>query len=397
MDWSSLGDGTAGMIAERLLADDVTDYVCFRAVCRPWRQCTGDPRAHGMLDRRFLPRRWIMLREEAADPDRRRLLNVSTGQCVQAHLPELRGHDVCASTVEGLLVLLNRVTYAVRLLNPLTRQVADLPPATTLYSLYWRAGMYDADPTLDFKVSAADLADDAATVAVLFEEVQMLAVAKPGDKQWTLVEQGTSFSRAISFAGCFYCTTDSDINMVDIRDSQPPRLVVAAKISPQLSGIASTMHLLDNDGELLLFSHTIKLRAGEVDDFNAEARYFMEYNVSRVDFDARKTRPVCDLGGHAVFIGSARAIYVSPLAFPAIRNGSVYIGKDHPMGNYLESTGPYKLVDGRGTTLAFNSGSTEACGFDNYGPHGIVCYLSQYVTTEDDTSDSDAEANCVTC
>ncbi|KAM0886879.1 hypothetical protein ACQ4PT_029405 [Festuca glaucescens] len=384
MDWSNVGEGPAGMIAERVLASDVTDYVRFRAVCRPWRQCTADPRAHGMLDRRFLPRRWIMLREKAADPDcRSRLLNVSTGQCVRAHLPELHGHDVCAPTVEGLLVLLNRSTYGVRLLNPLTRQVADLPPATTLYSLYWRAGMYDADPTLDFKVSAAGLADDAATVAVLFEEVQMLAVAKPGDKQWTLVEQGTSFSRAISFAGHFYCTTDSDINMVDIRDSQPPRLVVAAKISPQLSGIASTMHLLDNDGELLLFSHTIKLRAGEVDNFNAEGRYFMEYNVSQVDFDARKTRPVCDLGGHAVFIGSARAISVSPLAFPAIRNGSVYIGKDHPMRNYLESTGPYKLVDG--------------CGFDTYGPHGIVYYLSQYVTTEDDTSDSDAEANCVIC
>jgi hypothetical protein len=249
--------------------------------------------------------------------------------------------------------------------------------------LYWRTGICDADPTLDFKVSAAGLADDAVTVAVLFEEVQTLAIAKPGDKQWTLVEQGISFSPAISFGGRFYCTTDSDINMVDIRDSQPPRLVVAAKISPHLSGIASTMHLLDNDGELLLFSHTIKLRSGEVDSFNGEGRYFMQYNVSRVDFDARNTRTVRDLGGHAVFIGSTRAISVSPLAFPAITNDSVYIGKDHPMGNHLESTGPYKLVDG--------------CGFHNYGPHGIVCYLSQYVTTEDDTSDSDDEANCVTC
>jgi hypothetical protein len=182
MAWSNVGDGPAGLIAERVLADDVTDYVRFRAVCRPWRQCTADPRAHGMLDRRFLPRRWIMLPEEVADPDRR-LLNVSTGQCVRAHLPELRGHDVCAPTIEGLLVLRNRATYAVRLLNPLTRQVADLPPATTLYSLYWRAGMYDAYPRLDFEVSAAGLADDDATVAVLFGEVQMLAVAKPGDQQ----------------------------------------------------------------------------------------------------------------------------------------------------------------------------------------------------------------------
>ena len=110
-------------------------------MCRPWRQCSADPRAHGVLGRRFHPRRWIMLQEKVGDPDRCRLLNVSTGQCVRAHLPKLRGHDVCSPTVEGLVVLRNRSTYAVRLLNPLTCQVADLPPATTLYPLYIRAGM----------------------------------------------------------------------------------------------------------------------------------------------------------------------------------------------------------------------------------------------------------------
>lgn len=397
MAWSNVGDGPAGLIAERVLADDVTDYVRFRAVCRPWRQCTADPRAHGMLDRRFLPRRWIMLPEEVADPDRR-LLNVSTGQCVRAHLPELRGHEVCAPTIEGLLVLRNRATYAVRLLNPLTRQVADLPPATTLYSLYWRAGMYDAYPRLDFVVSAAGLADDDATVAVLFEEVQMLAVAKPGDEQWTLVKQGASFSPAISFAGRFYCSTGTDINMVDTRDN---RLVLAAKINHQLSGVESTVHLLDNDGELLFFTCTYEACTYEAHHFPADEtrEYFLEYNVSRVDLEARKTQPIRDLGGRALFIGSTRAISVSPLAFPAIEKNSFY----------HESIGWYKIVDG--TIMSFHPGSdvTEACAFVNriprYGPHTIVQYLSQYVTTkdtsaslaEDGTSDYDAEANCVIC
>jgi hypothetical protein len=61
--------------------------------------------------------------------------------------------------------------------------------------------------------------------------------------------------------------------------------------------------------------------------------------------------------------------------------------------------------------MSFHQGSgvTEACSFVNiiprYGPHTIVQYLSQYVTTkdtsaslaEDGTSDYDAEANCVIC
>ncbi|CAM0906455.1 unnamed protein product [Alopecurus aequalis] len=405
MDWSTLVEGPAGMIAGRLLANDVADYVRFRAVCRPWRQCSADPRAHGILDRRFHPRRWIMLREKVADPDRHRLLNVSTGQCVRAHLPELRGHDVCSPTVEGLLVLLNRGTYAVRLLNPLTRQVADLPPATTLYPLLRWAGMYDAVPRLDFEVSGAGLADDD-TIAVVFEEVQMLAVVKPGDEEWTLVEQGISLSPAISFAGRFYCTcaSDKDIKMLDTRDNQPPRLVVAAKINHQFSGLANTAHLLDNDGELMLLTRSL----------TAEARYFMQYKVYRVDLDARKSQPIRDLGGRAIFVGSSGAISVSPLAFPTIRNDSVYLGKDHVVGNNLESIGPYKVMDGTGTTLIFDAGSdvTEACGFDNgdrdiitgYGPRSIVDCLSQYVTkgvvvsfAEEDTSDSDAEANCIIC
>ncbi|KAM0886878.1 hypothetical protein ACQ4PT_028119 [Festuca glaucescens] len=370
------------MVAQRLLSGDVADYVRFRAVCRPWRHCSADPRAHGILDRRFHPRRWIMLREKVADPERRRLLNVSTGQCVRAHLPELRGHDVCAPTVEGLLVLLNRSTYAVRLLNPLTRQVSDLPPATTLYPLY--RGAHDADPRLDFEVSGAGLADDA-TVAVLFDEVQMLAIAKPGDEQWTLVKQGIPLSPAISFAGRFYCTTHTEIKMVDTSDdNQLPRLVVAAKIIHWFSRGEGTVHLLDNDGELVLLSRTLMQRVGE-------ARYFMEYKVSRVDFDARKTQPMPNLDGRAVFIGSTRAISVSTSAFPAIRNDSVYLGKDHVVGYNLENTGPYKLVDGTGTTPCFEEGSgvTQGCGFDNhdnkgivsrYGPRSIVDYLSQYVT-----------------
>jgi hypothetical protein len=300
--------------------------------------------------------------------------------------------------------------------------------------------MYDADPSFDFKVVAAGLADDA-TVAVLFQDVQMLVVAKPGDEKWTLVKQGTRLWPAISFAGRFYCITESDIEMVDTRDNQSPRLVLAARNNHQVPGIGNTLHLLDNDGELILISRTAKGRIHEVEDFAAGTRGFVEYKASRVDLDTRKTQPIHDLGGHAVFIGRIWAISVSPLAFPAIRNDSIYVGKDHVLGGYLESTGPYKLMDGTGTTLTFDEGSgvTEACGFDNddngtgprYGPHSIVDYLSKYVTrdtsafyaqgyasapyaqeyasasyaqeyasasyAQDYTSDSDAEANCTIC
>jgi hypothetical protein len=224
-------------------------------------------------------------------------------------------------------------------------------------------------------VSGAGLADDA-MVVVLFEKVQMLAVAKPDDEQWTLVEQGTSLSPAISFAGRFYCTTDSDIKMVDTRDNLPPRLVVAAKNYHRFSRITGDVHLLDNGGELMLLS-----RAYKAEHFtDVTSCYFMEYKVSQVDFDARKTKPIRDLGGRALFIGKSRAISVSPLAFPAIEKNSFYLSE--AAGSYHERIGMYRIVDG--TTMSFHEGSAlpEACAHNSrprYGPHSIVDYLTQYV------------------
>ncbi|KAJ1295822.1 hypothetical protein BS78_01G252300 [Paspalum vaginatum] len=235
-DWTNLGDGPAGVIAELLLASDVTYFVSFRSVCRPWRLCSIGPHAHGILDR------------PGGSPYCLGFLNESTGCSRYLELQELHGHDVFGPTTEGLLVLLDRNTYAVRLLNPFTRQAAKLPGSLS--------------------VSGAGLADDC-TIAVNFDQIGTLAVIKPGDTDWTV--------------------TSAD---------QPPRLAVAANLIRPFYRIAmDSVHLVDN-----------------------------EYELYRVDLDAREMVPVRGFVGRAVFIVRQLARSVSPLVFRSINADSIYLG-----------------------------------------------------------------------
>jgi hypothetical protein len=377
-DWSNLGEGPAGLVADRLLANDVADYIRFRAVCSPWRQSSTDPRAHGILDRRFHPRKWIMLRE--THDHHRRLLNVSTGQCIlMPHLKKLlRGHDVFGPTTEGLLVLLHRSSYVVRLLNPLTGHTANLPPATTLLRFMEQKFSPTADHRTRFQVSDAGLADDS-TFAVNFYGIQMLTVAKPGDECWTLVEvQGSSVlpASSISFEGRFYCPTNQGVMVVETSADQPPRLVLAAELAKEFPHMLSTVHLVDNGREMIMVYRTV----------SGSGTNSWTYDAYRVDLKAMNTRSVLELGGRAIFIGYRSTVSVSTSVFPSLKSDSIYLGLDDDM---LYEDRLHCLTDG--TTE--RSGIFDHGGFDEeygsaipskFGPWGIDDFLSWYVTELED-------------
>ncbi|RLN16778.1 hypothetical protein C2845_PM02G03330 [Panicum miliaceum] len=135
---SSLPDDLIRLLASRLLAGDLLDYVRFRAVCAPWRSGTASPRGQGVVDPRFHPRRWAMLPEGdglyPGHPDLRghvRFFNLDTGAFVRVRIPLFEDHYVL-DCYEGLLVLQRDHDTAIRLLHPFTGHVLDLPPLSTL-------------------------------------------------------------------------------------------------------------------------------------------------------------------------------------------------------------------------------------------------------------------------
>ncbi|KAL6856018.1 hypothetical protein ACP4OV_018820 [Aristida adscensionis] len=308
-DWASLPSGPAGLVAERVLAGDVADYARFRAVCTAWRACCADPRAHGALDRRFHPRRWVMLPRAFAARGRRPFLNVATGERVRVRLPDLRRHAVLGPTAEGLVVLCRKGTLVVRLLNPLTGQIADLPPASTL--LVDRGpGDGSTDTAVeDYPLLNAGMAGD--STVVLHFAFSILAVAAPGDARWTRLDpRDDGIVSATPCNGRFYCATTRNLKVVDATAGERPRL------APAVAGFhcwdtPMRPYLAEVDGELVMTRPP------------SWAGLRWECKVYRVSTDAGREKAAAAtprLGGAAVFIGLAGGRAV---AVPAGLCGSV--------------------------------------------------------------------------
>ena len=102
--WASLHEDLVGQIAWWVLTGDLRDYIRFRAVCPYWRSSTACPRGRGIVDRRFHPRRWMLLPEgHGLHPGHDKLrgfvrfFNLSTGAFVRVHLPLFSDHCVLDS------------------------------------------------------------------------------------------------------------------------------------------------------------------------------------------------------------------------------------------------------------------------------------------------------------
>ncbi|KAF8654538.1 hypothetical protein HU200_061730 [Digitaria exilis] len=131
--WATLHEDMVGQIAWRVLDGDLRDYVRFRAVCANWRSSTACPRGRGIVDRRFHPRRWMVLPEgHGLHPGHGKLcgfvrfFNLSTGAFVRVHLPHFKDHCILDS-IDGILLLQRDHDTAVRRSASSTSENDDEP------------------------------------------------------------------------------------------------------------------------------------------------------------------------------------------------------------------------------------------------------------------------------
>ncbi|XBI49083.1 hypothetical protein VPH35_112711 [Triticum aestivum] len=326
-DWANLDGGPAGLVAEHVLRNDLVDLVRFRATCRPWRACSGHLRPLGVLDRRFRPRRWIMLPNEHSQVHnhnrRRRFLNLFTGRSIYQALPDLYAlpYHVVTTTSDGLVLRLS--TSVGQLLNPLTGQIAELPSAATL--LDWDAGL------VGLELRGASAADDG-TVVLHFLSFY-LSVAKPGDKRWTLIHSRDRILSVFPFAGRVYFATSRNISSVETKTSaanKPPQLVVAVH-------------------------H--KLQKGE-----------FSMSVYRVDLDAKNMVPLHGLDGKVLFLcKKRRPLMVAARVSPSISAETAYMCLSMPKDD--AAVYAFDLFGDGCTETKFNKDDTA---------YYLSCYVSHY-------------------
>lgn len=355
-DWTNLGAGPAGLIADRILANDIADYVRFRAVCSSWRTSSDDPRGPSVFDRRYHPHLWII----SVCGWQRRLLNVSTGELINLSQPDRRSYLVLGPTAEGLLLLCRKSSLVVQLLNPLTDQLTDLPCADTLINPLRRS---KDDSNLRkvrrLQVLGAGMAGDS-MIALLFRECDerhkfcsddstCLAVAKPGDESWIRLDTSKyEIVSGLPFAGRFYCATSKNVMVLQLQQAaaashqqnqkpifylkrprpqerpspQQPQLelVVAANYEFD-TRTSSYISLAENNGELIL-TRCYPIFLGQ--------RYKMR-EVYRVDLDAGKTVAMSRVDGRAVFVGpqGGRALSVRAGLSPSISANTIYFCTRH--------------------------------------------------------------------
>lgn len=343
------------MVAFRLLAGDLLDYVRFRAVCTGWRSATASPRGRGVSDPRFHPRRWMMLPEgHGLYPGRPeldgyvRFLNLDTGTLVRVRIPLLLEDYCIIDSVDGLLLLLWDPDQegGISLLHPFTGDTVELPPLRTL--LPQLGSLFPSSFTpYRFRrltsVVSASISFNAGAMTIMLElyVVHRLAYATSLDREWTLsswvCRRGYT---PLSFQGKLY--------MVDTPTSCGENIHQVFQIDPPVQDGADTVHevqppklIATIPADKLVYPDGLVQCGSEIlvvghNDFSRS-----EIVVCKLaDLVLQRFMPIKDIGGYTLFL-EERNISVSSKILPTVKGDNVVFIHSGPpfLAQYNLSTG----------------------------------------------------------
>ncbi|CAL4935097.1 unnamed protein product [Urochloa decumbens] len=369
---SSLPDDLVRLVASRLLSGDLLHYVRFRAVCRPWRSGTASPGGRGVVEPRFHPRRWMMFPEGdgiyPGHPNLHgyvRFFNLDTGAFVRAHIPLFQDHCVLDS-YEGLLVLQRDHDTAIRLLNPLTGDILDLPPLSTLlpqmrqqFTKGFRAQKRLS--LLRCLSTAATFTDGVVTVMLAIERFFCVAVATSQDQQWTVSTWYYAIGRPLlSAQGKTYVVYETSVEKtleifqmdtpLPNEGLQEPKLIATCTRDK----LRRPLSFVECDSEILVIGRNNDIPIPSI----------LVYKLA--DLVMETYIPVTSIGDKAIFI-QERALVASTKAVPTVMGDTIACTRSMKLVQYHLSSGTWLQTMDQCSLL----------GIEELGP----CSLIQHIIT----------------
>lgn len=364
---SSLHADLLLLVAWRLLDGDLMDYVRLRAVCKNWRYVTICPRGRGITDPRFHPRHWMMLPEgHGFHPGHYKLggfvrfLNLDTGTLVRVKLPLLKNHCILDS-VNGLLLLKRDEDTAIRLLNPFTSDIVELPPLSTLLTQVVKQPEDQRWYYITHGMSATVFSNNAGTttVMIILHRFSRLAYATSQDKQWTMASWDLPLNMNVLLCqGKIYLVQFPASHGSQVLQIDPPLHAGSPPSQPKLIATCPTnklvygYHLVECESNILLVCHTDNSRSP-----------ILIYNLENIIME--RFTPVRSIGKHALFLGE-RTLCVSSKALPTIMAETVVYKepREHRFVQYHLSSGTW-------------SAPVDECGIYGCspGPHSLIHHI----------------------
>ncbi|CAN6313930.1 unnamed protein product [Urochloa humidicola] len=224
--WASLPTDLTLLVANRVLAADVVDYIAFRGACSGWRACTPSPRDPTLRQRHLRPRGWVALcGGDAVRPDDAgevTFLHTRTARCLRVSLPELRRYRIAGFT-DGLLILLHKRDTTVRVLHPFTGVAVDLPPLGPVYHEVVR----NRNSLLHMRAAVCDASATTIAVVVWFPSTPGVLSAVPFGPGWEVIHEDMELLNTLPFQGRLYGFLRLTSKIVQVYPPNPLGPVVA--------------------------------------------------------------------------------------------------------------------------------------------------------------------------
>uniref|UniRef100_A0ACD5XXP1 Uncharacterized protein n=1 Tax=Avena sativa TaxID=4498 RepID=A0ACD5XXP1_AVESA len=339
-DWTSLHADITNLIAERLLAEDVTEYMRLRSVCSHWRASTATPRDATLADRRFHPRGWVALCDgngvRPVDDAVITFFHTVTSRICRLSLPVLRGHRIVGIT-DGLLILLHTRAAVIRVIHPFTGVVVELPHlATFVRCVLFKQKGFTMDSVAWMNATVCIANSSSIEVVIWFPNMPVVICAQPGSKCWTIIRTRIQFSNTLPFNGGLYGVTRVGRQLVRVYPHDQYSNPVVVEVPKEL-GHPNSCHyfLVESMGTMLV---AVLHRAVERIDDPINCTLF------RVDLPRRELTRVTSLGDLALFISRDRSLSVSSRDLPSISRNSIYFARpgEDPVEVYSLNDGSFE-------------------------------------------------------